>query len=274
MNNYKLIMSDMDGTLLNSKNTISPFNKRIIGKIYQELHIPFVLTSGRSIQSLKLFQKKLNITGPIVSFGGTFITDGEKELYSKSIEIETTSAIINFLKTQDIETFIFAEDGWYLNEMNSWYDYEISLALVKGIAKPFNQALDYFKSNNIKTFKLLCLEKNEVKITKIKELLIQKFSDVVDVYQSDINNIEIMPKNIDKGASIDILCKYYNISPNEVIAFGDYLNDLNMMKKAGCSVAPSNALDIVKESSNIIGPSNDENCVGKVLERLLNLKNK
>ena len=267
-------MSDLDGTLLNSKNTISPFNKKIIGKIYQELHIPFVLASGRSIQSIEIFQKKLNIEGPIVAFGGTYINDGEKNLYSQSIPIENVTNIINFLKTQDIETFIFAEDGWYLNEMNSWYDYEISFSLVKGIVKPFNQALDYFKSNNIKTFKLLCLDNNEAKITNTKELLTQNFSDVIDVYQSNFNNIEIMPKNIDKGSSIDILCKYYKIFPKDVIAFGDYLNDLKMMEKAGCSVAPSNALDIIKEASNIIGPSNDDNCIGKVLQRLLNLKNK
>ena len=274
MISYKLIMSDLDGTLLNSKNTISPFNKRIIGKIYQDFNIPFVIASGRSIQSIEIFQKRLNIKGPIVAFGGTYIKDGEKDLYSHGIEIETISAIIDFLKKEDIETFIFAQDGWYLNKMNSWYDYEISFSLVPGIAKRFELVLNYLKRNNIKIFKLLCLENDKVKITKTKYLLEKKFSNFVDIYQSNSNNIEIMPKNVDKGSSIDVLCKYYNISSKEIIAFGDYLNDLKMMKKAGCSVAPSNSLDIVKASSNIIGPSNDEDCVGKVLERLLNMKNK
>ena len=86
---------------------------------------------------------------------------------------------------------------------------------------------------------------------------------------SGINFAEITPAGADKGSALARLCKHLEIVPEEVVAFGDNLNDLTMLKWAGRGVAMGNALDEVKDIADEVTSTNVEFGVARVLEELV-----
>ncbi len=90
-----------------------------------------------------------------------------------------------------------------------------------------------------------------------------------EIRPSGLEMAEIAAAGVSKAAGLEIVCQRYGIAPREVIAFGDGLNDIEMLRWAGHSVAMSNAPDSVRAAADVIAPSNSEDGVAVVLEALL-----
>ena len=99
--------------------------------------------------------------------------------------------------------------------------------------------------------------------------LAEKFGNVLSVYRSTDYFIEIVPKGIDKAASIKVLIDKLNIPHENTIACGDGFNDLSMIKYAAVGVAMENAVDAVKENADYITASNNDDGIAKVVEKFI-----
>ena len=100
-----------------------------------------------------------------------------------------------------------------------------------------------------------------------KEELEGMYSDVLDLFFSMDFFLEVVPKNVGKDSSLDELLKIIGIQREELVACGDGMNDISMIKYAGLGVAMENAYPEVKEVADVIAPSNDDNGVAYVLEK-------
>ena len=97
------------------------------------------------------------------------------------------------------------------------------------------------------------------------------FKDELSIYLSAPFYIEVVPKGIDKGASIAKLAQLHGVDASQIIAFGDERNDLTMLEYVGHGVAMGNAIDEVKAIANEVTDTNDEDGIAKTLERILAL---
>ncbi len=107
-------------------------------------------------------------------------------------------------------------------------------------------------------------------LVKVCEQLNMIFSSVLDIYLSDPYFLEIMPKDIDKANSLQILCDHLGLTSENVIACGDGQNDISMIQFAGLGVAMGNASDKVKNSADYVTLTNDEYGVLHVIEKFMN----
>ena len=115
-----------------------------------------------------------------------------------------------------------------------------------------------------------CLYTVDPEISEYHEKrLAEKFGNVLSVYRSTDYFIEIVPKGIDKAASIKVLIDKLNIPHENTIACGDGFNDLSMIKYAAVGVAMENAVDAVKENADYITASNNDDGIAKVVEKFI-----
>ncbi len=262
---YKMLVTDVDGTLTDETHKLVPLNKKAIFKA-KELGLYVTLATGRRPESAKPFVEELEIICPIIVYNGAGIYDYEKEKFIHKEVLDRNSAIlaVSLLeKYPELTTFIYYDHGSYTKEENF-------------------TVLKYKEKDKIELIykrDLLELVKNEspIKIMIIGErrLLddfyseISKYKTYVNFTNSEINYLEILPKDASKGNMLKILTKIFGIKLNEVIAIGDKDNDISMVEIAGLGVAVENASSGLKSVAKYIAPPGKDGGVWNVIERFL-----
>ena len=271
--NIKLVATDLDGTLLNSKKQLT---KPLLKTIYklQNSGIVFVPTTGRVLSSVPDAVKEIESLQYIITSNGASINNlhtGE-EIASCPVPENTLMHTIKKASTLPIMIEIFYKgeaytEKNYIDNLNrygvvGWHkDYVISTR------KPINSTLEFVKENatQIENINLIFADQN-LRLN-FKQYLEEK--DFATVTSSSPNNLEITNKLATKGNALNTLCSRLNILPSQVAAFGDSSNDYDMLKFAGLSVAMENGEENIKKIAHHITTSCDENGVLAAIERFI-----
>ena len=105
-------------------------------------------------------------------------------------------------------------------------------------------------------------------ISELETIFSARFGDQIGVFKSEPYFLELVPKEIDKAASLDKLLHAIGIQTDECIAFGDGFNDISMIRYAGLGIAMSNAAEPVKKAADYITASNDDDGIARMLTRM------
>jgi Cof subfamily protein (haloacid dehalogenase superfamily) len=264
----KLIAVDLDGTLLNSHGEISKANLSAI--LYaQSRGIKVVICTGRSPEIAGLMIKDAGLDCPILGINGAIVA--EKPLGPHFIrhfmDPDTAWKVFEILERYPLEYCIFGEQDIVMRTQGSKHftavpfgdrlSYETKLNTSSGLSN-----ITAFLAQNVckfvvwdyqdsGTIKPLRAEINEVMNTEIM--------------QSWSNNIEIMPKGVNKGTALIEYAAYHEIPLCAVMAIGDQENDLPMLLSAGFGVAMGNATDEIKATVRYITDSCDRDGVAKAI---------
>ncbi len=271
---YKAVFIDIDGTLRSASGEISKRNIEAIKDLMKK-GILIVLCSGRPRHYVLDISKKSFASKYIISSNGAEIynTENGKIISIDEIPKEAIFKICSLCVKQNIRFTINAGDIRYLNKY--WHDDS------KEIIINFNRINEYLKDKQVT--QIVVSEDKLDKMFYIKETL----RDILNEYDlkignesrnvsyNDINSTEnsfmdITRNNVSKGNAIIKFCKIMNIDIKDTIAIGDDNNDISMFKVAGYGVAMENATDKLKEISNEITRSNNENGVALFLEKIIN----
>ncbi len=262
---YRLLVTDIDGTLTDETHKVVPLNKKAI-EVVKELGLYVTLATGRRPESAKTFVDELDITSPIIVYNGAGIYDYKKEkfLYKEVLDRDSAIYIISLLENYpELNPFIYYDHGSYTrwdNEVVREYMKKDKIALI-------------FRENLLPMVK----EESPIKIMIIGEraLLDRFYGEVtkekldVNFTNSEINYLEVLPKDASKGNMLSLLVKDLKVSLDEVIAIGDKDNDISMVEIAGLGVAVANASPGLKKVAKYIAPSGSEGGVWDVVERFL-----
>lgn len=258
----KLVVTDMDGTLLNSNHEVS--SKFFI--LFNELkknNIHFIAASGRQYYSIvdKLDQIKDDIT--IIAENGAFAMQGNNELFTSGLSIDQVQKIVLLLRTiknthivlcGKKAAYIETKDEKFVSMFQQFYaKYEIVNDLTKLTDDTF------FK---IAVYHFDCSETHI--LPNIKQL-----ENEMQVIISGQNWLDISHNNANKGFALKMLQDQLNISKEETMVFGDYNNDLKMLELAHFSYAMENAHPNVKKIANYLTKSNDDEGVEQILEKVI-----
>ena len=260
--NYKLIAMDFDGTLLRDDKTISENTKTIL-KLYRNLGYLIVGVTARNLNSAKDVIP-LDIFNYIIINNGASIynVDDNGMIYQETIDKETAKAI-----TMEMEDFCFQIDYLtdniyytYINKKNSNIDYIRDINSIEEIDEPVARMNVFLKDKS--------------KVTDYYELIKTRHKDINCFIMQDSDSINkwlvINPKGVNKANTLKELGKIENISLDDMIFFGDGLNDLEVMKEVGLSVAMGNALEEIKENAKDIAKTNNEDGIVDFLDKKLN----
>jgi len=239
MEDIKLICTDIDGTLLNSNHQINELDKLMIQRAWREKNIPIALVSGRFKGGLTFIQEELDVPCIYSSFNGCYVEWKDKVIHEERITLEELRKVIPVI--------------------NHWSKEQIKRCGYPGIIGDLNKQIDKWEKENFTPFKILAKNGNPELLEKTRQALIALNIDTLSIVQSASFIVEISPSSANKGSTINLLADYFNIKTNQVMAFGDYNNDIEMLKQAGYSFAMGNASDEIKKIAKFETETND-NC--------------
>lgn len=288
---YKLIVIDLDGTLLNSYGQISEKNKLALNNA-KEKGIQIVLASGRTTDSVKSIANEIGVQNYIICGNGSLIYDLQKEeiIYDKFIEKKKALQIIDICEKNSIYYNIYTENMVIAKTLNN----NVLFYYQENANKPDNKKTkinivqdiyEYVKNLENQNILKITISDNDVIIFNsiIRKLREVKDIDVLDVEHMSRKIIktgteeskleyyytEITKKNVDKWYAIEFLMENLNINSNEVLTIGDNVNDKLMIENAGCGVAMGNSAPYVKEVSNLVVANNNEDGVAEAIEKII-----
>jgi Cof subfamily protein (haloacid dehalogenase superfamily) len=282
----KLIAIDLDGTLLNSKCEISIENLEAI-KAAQKDRIEIVIATGRAHFDVKTIFKNTGVKTWIIGANGATIHDPYGELYhSQSIEPKKAFDILHSLEEDGFYYEVFSNDCIFTPQ-NGRELLQIEIDRIKS-ANPdisistLKDALEKQFSQNgfafINSYK--DIEKASVDVYNIltfsfyEEKLAAgwaKYGNIegLTIVTSADHNFELEHRNASKGIALSKLSEHLDIPIASTVAIGDSMNDVSMLTVAGIGVAMENARQEIKDISDEITLTNDENGVAKVILEIM-----
>ena len=267
---YKMIFSDIDGTLLTSNHAISQGTKETVRRLQQK-GVPFVLVSARMPVGMIPLQEQLEINEPLICFSGALVLGaagpgGKREvLHNQTLDPKLVKEIYAFMREQypNVSFSAYNKDRWFVTSLeDEWVIQEHEIAGTPP------QLYDFDKDTPNHINKLLCMGHPEA-IASLEHELKTAYPEIT-IYQSKSTYLEIMAKGVLKSSAIDILIKRYGVNKEDIIAFGDNYNDIDMLQYAGLGVAMGNAPDEVKAAADVVTLSNDEEGLKAILDRSMN----
>ncbi|TRX36279.1 Cof-type HAD-IIB family hydrolase [Flavobacterium restrictum] len=263
---YKMLVVDMDDTLLTDDHKISKENATMLLKA-QEMGVYVVLASGRPTSAMIAYAKELQCdvnNSYMISFNGSTITDlkADKVLFEHSLTKEQIHAIYDFSKQNNTHVITYLDNKIISESHSEYIDIESTITGLEHVIVPsFKDA--------VTTSAVKCLLLEEPNYLKGIEPLLKAAMPDLSVCMSKPFFLEAAPNGVDKGAAIQILAKKLNIHQSEIIAVGNAGNDLTMVQYAGLGVWVDNVDADLREFGDVIVASNNNHGVAEVVARFI-----
>lgn len=264
---YKLFAMDMDGTLLNSNRTISQRNKDALTEA-KTFNSKIVIASGRPVEGLLRYAQELNIVEKdqyMICFNGAVVyeLDPLRIKVCNSLLGSEVKTLARISHDFGILAHGFSTTrGLLVEEENPWTDIERTYNEIDQHFTDFSQTPDdeqFYKF-------MFCGTKEQLDYV---EQNIDDLREKYTVVRSMFCFLEFLNKKSSKGHALAELCKAINLPIDQTVAFGDAQNDEHMLEVAGLGVAMGNAIEDLKEKSNLVTKTNDEDGVAIVIEDIL-----
>ena len=262
---YRAIALDLDGTLTNHEKVVTPKTREALLQAASQGAV-IILASGRPTYGIEPVAECLELNkqgGYILSYNGGNIVNaktGEK-LFSQFLPDEVIPELYAYAEENGHALLGYAGNEIITEMPDDQYVKEESRINKMNIRKVEN----LFEAMEPHPTKLL-MTGDPTLMLKAEEELVEKLGDRMDIFRSAPFFLELVPKGIDKAKSLSRLLTKINLTPADMIAFGDGYNDLSMLKLAGMGVAMENAAPEVRAEADYVTLSNEEDGVAAALE--------
>jgi len=266
---YKLLVLDVDGTLLNNAKEISKRTRAALLKV-QQMGIRIVLASGRPTFGLIPLAKMLeldNYGGFIVSYNGCQIIKAENGeiLFERRINPEILPYLEKKARKNGFAIFTYHDDTLLTDNQDSPHILqEAQLNNLKIIKEEeFSTAIDFAPC------KCMLVSDDEQALVDLETHWKKRMAGTLDAFRSEPYFLEVVPCGIDKANTLGFLMEHLNVQRDEVIAIGDGICDVTMLQLAGIGIAMGHSLDSVKVCADYVTASNDDDGVAQAVEKLI-----
>lgn len=260
-----VLISDMDGTLLDSHKNITDIDRDAIER-FMALDGKFTVATGRTLQSFVQYRSMLPLHMPVIMYNGAAIYDFDKNEYcfTKPLPDSARQITADFLEAlPEIGGEVLKADGTYIFRNNDYQQLHTKLCNIE----PYYAKLDEITDGG--WLKVLFSMAPEV-IPHAEIFAAQKNYKNVDFVRSSDIFYEMLPDGITKGSALDEYRKLPGMEGFTFVAVGDFDNDLDMIKRADLGACPSNAQEIVRESSDLVlSRTNDEGAIAELIDYII-----
>lgn len=258
----RLIATDMDGTLLDSQKRMPGDLMRVV-RALRERGVAFVVASGRQYHSLRRDFDGLADEIIYIAENGALIVEDGRQLFLDSMPAETVVDVLEKTRNlEDVYPVVCCASGALVEAGSS----EAFIAGVRQYYQNTQVVPDLIKACAAldDVCKLAFFDETQA-ATRALPALENALSDDLEVIHSSEQWVDVMKPGIDKGRAMKMLMELKGVSPGMCMAFGDYLNDIELLEAVGESYAMANAVEEAKRVAKYIAPSNDEDGVLHVI---------
>lgn len=258
----KLLITDVDGTLLDSNSNLPALNRKALLSCIEN-NIQVILATGKSINSILPIVKLLDLKLPQITLNGAVTVNRDlKIINSVKMGPDKYLRVVREIKKKGYSPFAALVDGKIFFEK-----YHPDMKYIKKVGERL------IKVDSIETG---YFSKNSVSIgVPIKETdpldsyLRNKFSDELQIVRSGEYFFDILSHDATKGNAVANIARILNIKKEEIVVFGDSYNDLSMFREAGLKIAVKNSYPKVLEEADIIADENYNCGLGKAIYRYI-----
>lgn len=270
----KAVFIDLDGTLLQRVDTISPRNIQAIKRIKEKGILP-VITTGRPAYEADFAVRATEADSYMIAMNGLAVYEdyrSHKLLYEAYMQNKASEQIISYLLEQRVFFEVYIGDRAYCQSDVKPLIYDCGMAKDKirfflNTMQEVDDLPAYLKEKNVHINKLFFSKADVENIMPLRRVLDSMKG--VQTLASSENYVEILPEGADKKRAVHAVCRALGLSPEEVMVIGDSENDIGMFDEAATCVAMGNAFPQLKAKANYIAPTNYEDGVAWALETLL-----
>lgn len=275
----ELFVTDLDGTLINSKREVPNRSLEILNKLIEK-GVNFTVATARTPATAVEILQDLNLKLPVALMNGVLIYDTKELKYIdiKGIEKEAVNKVLDIFKAYNKNPLVYGvKDNhlWvYHKEFENIYEYNFYKERADRKQKTFLKVENYQESiKESKIINFIVFDKYEKikgiyeELKKIDEISVEYYEDI---YEKGCYFLEAYSAEASKANGIKLLSDY--IEHDKLICFGDNLNDIPMFELADECYATANAVESVKEISTDVIGSCDEDGVALFMEKKLKVK--
>ena len=264
----KLVVFDLDGTLLDYRHQLHDKTIEAVKKL-RKTGVRTMVATGRMYCSAKPHTDKLEIKDPIITYNGALVVDPktQEEIFHDPIPFKVAKKITKMVSENGYHLQLYIDDKLYVAEENKYTD---TYKRISGIDSHAVGRLDEFL--DAEPTKMLIIEEDEDKQVEIKNFLRKNFGDQVELSSSYSSFVEITKKGMSKAVPIEKLAKEFGFKQEEIMAFGDGLNDLKMIEWAGKGIAMQNAHPELQEHADDTAPDHDHLGIARYLKHYFKLE--
>jgi Cof subfamily protein (haloacid dehalogenase superfamily) len=265
--NCKVIISDLDGTLLNQHHVISDYTRSVFQELHQQNYLIVVATGRHHLDAMPLVER-LGVPLYLVTSNGARIHSPEKELlFSINMDSQTVKSILDLDIDPDITTVLFKEEVWQTNihneKLNS-FSKEVTY---------HRELVNFGELEDFEAIKIFFTHENQDKLIAVRDLILEHHPESFNHAFSLPICLEFMDKAVDKCHAIAKILEKENLDFTHAVSFGDGFNDELMLVTTGKGLIMGNAPETLKNKLSHLEviATNHEDGVAKYLsETVLN----
>lgn len=249
----RLVLSDVDGTLLTSTKRLTPAAVAAVGAL-GDRGVHFALTSGRPPRGMTMLFEPLHLQTPIAAFNGGLIVDRDlRTLRELSMDDDAVAATIEVLGRWGVSTWVFQGTDWFVLDADGPHvRHEADVCQFEPIVVA---SFDAIRGDVVK---VVGVSDDTPLVDAAREELHADFADALSATNSQPYYLDVTHRDANKGSVVEYLAQRYDIEPDHVAVIGDMSNDLLMFAKAGVRIAMGNASADVRDAADHVTKSNDE----------------
>ncbi len=267
---YKLLVIDVDGTLVGKDGNISTEDREALAKARQ-LGTQVSLSTGRVSRACSEILNQLSLDGYHIFFDGALVSSPAhgKEVYVQPLNKLIVRQAVEFTRSNDIYLELYSATRYFV-ERETW---------ATGIHRQFFDleptVVDFARLwNREKIIKAELMTSSPEEVAKARSFYLQfngrlHFSWVRTPAYPDIDFINVVAPEVSKGKALEALASHLGISMTEVMAIGDGTNDISLLSSAGLAIAMGNAPDEVKAVADYVTLDVDHSGLAAAIERFL-----
>ena len=268
MPTYKIIACDMDETLLSSDASICRRNIEAIAQAKAQ-GVKFVPCTGRGFRSVEGVLKTLNLFDEagqyVIGFNGASITEnkGHRSLFWDPIPFDLADRIYRKSASYGLCMHIYTRDTVYISDVTP--DEEDFLRGRMAYVPTAEKTLDFLRGKE-EVCKLIIMNTDYSRLQEIHAEMMPLLDDITVSFSSN-RYIEFMHKGVTKGIALLKLAAMLGVQPEETMAIGDNINDIEMLQAAGLSVGVHNLNPLIRQYCNVVtDATNNDGAVGEAIE--------
>lgn len=265
--NIKVIVSDLDGTLLNSDHRISEYTKQVFNELYNQDYLIIVATGRHHLDAMSIVSA-LGFSVYLVTSNGARIHAPNKELiFATNMDGDAVKSVMQMDIPDEYTTVLFKENVWQTNKHDDkLLEFQKELTYVP-------ELVNYKEMTDFNAIKIFFKHDSHAKLLELRERILEKHPDTFSHAFSLPHCLEFMNKSVDKSVAIGQILEKEGYQFYQAISFGDGYNDEGMLNATAKGLLMGNAPDSLKNKLahlEVISKNHEDGVANYIADKILN----
>lgn len=238
---FKVVVSDLDGTLLNNQHQISPHTRRVLHRL-TERGLRFIVATGRHHIDVQSIRDTLGLEIYLITANGAVVHDKQDQcIYNQTIPPKLAQELVEIERHPDICLHIYRGDEWLIDEPD-----EELLAYHKDSG--FTYRIDDLVNTDKHNINKIFFTGEHEDLVELENRMLTYYGDLLSIAFSTPTCLEAMQKGVNKGNAVKAVLEQNGFALSETVAFGDGMNDFEMLSMVGRGIVMGNAHSRLKQA--------------------------